>query len=189
MNLGLETADLPEDAFEVGRILDAWGVQGWVKILPFSSDPKALMSARRWFLAPATRGAKGFENNSLVRIKEVKVHSDVIVARFNDITDRNGAEMLKGARIFIPRSSFPSTQEDEYYWVDLIGLNVINLEGQELGKVDDLISTGPQTVLVIKNEQTEKNQETLIPFVSAYITNVELANKRILVDWPLDYNT
>lgn len=188
MNFGLETADLPEDAFEVGRILDAWGVQGWVKILPFSSDPKAIMSARRWYLAPATRGTKGFEHNSLVRIKEVKVHSDVIVARFNDINDRTAAEMLKGARIFIPRSSFPSTQEDEYYWVDLIGLQVINLEGQTLGKVEDLMSTGPQTVLVIKNENTPKNQEILIPFVSAYITHVELAQQRILVDWPLDYN-
>jgi 16S rRNA processing protein RimM len=105
----------------------------------------------------------------------------------NGVDDRNTAELLRGVRIFIARSSFPTAGKDEFYWVDLMGLAVINREGVSLGTVKDLISTGPQTVMVIEAEVDGKNQETLIPFVSVYVDDVSLADKRITVDWQLDY--
>jgi 16S rRNA processing protein RimM len=103
------------------------------------------------------------------------------------VNDRNAADSLRGARIFISRASFPSAQKDEYYWVDLIGLEVVNREGAPLGCVRDLLSTGTQTVLVIEFDADGKPQERMIPFVAAYVDDVDLTSRRILVDWQPDY--
>ncbi|MFT4192750.1 MAG: ribosome maturation factor RimM [Comamonas sp.] len=187
----LETADLPADAVEVGRIADAWGIKGWFKVLPHSAAPEALFSSKRWYLQPATRGARTFEGTGLLRLREVKEHTDTLVATAHDVPDRATAELLKGARIFVPRTSFPTAAEGEYYWVDLIGLAVFNREGHAFGVVRELLSTGPQTVLVIESEVaeggTDKGVETLIPFVDAFVDTVDLAARRITVDWQPDY--
>ena len=111
----LESTELPVDAIEVGRIADAWGIKGWFKVLPHSADPEALFSARRWFLQPATQGARTFEGTGLLRLREIKEHADTLVACAHDVPDRNAAEALKGARIFVPRTSFPTAAEGEYY--------------------------------------------------------------------------
>ena len=103
------------------------------------------------------------------------------------VDDRDQAEKLKGARVFISRAEFPKTDDDEYYWVDLMGLAVVNREGLALGTVKDLMSTGPQTVLVVGYEEEGKAQERLIPFVNAFVDEVSLPNKRITVDWQPDY--
>jgi 16S rRNA processing protein RimM len=187
MSLTLEAAELPADAVEVGRIMDAWGIKGWFKVLSHSASPEALFSSKRWYLQPTERGAKTFTGTVLLRVKEAKGHSDSIVACAQDIDDRNAAEALKGARIFIPRSSFPTAGDSEYYWVDLLGLEVVNREGVALGQVKDLMSTGPQTVLVLAYEAEGKPQERMIPFVSAFVDKVDLPGKRITVDWQPDY--
>jgi len=184
---GLEAVDLPSDAIEVGRISDAWGIKGWFKVLPYSADPEALFSSKRWFLMPSEKGAKTFSGVAKLAIKEAKVHSDSVVASAHDVDDRSAAEVLRGARIFISRSSFPTAEKDEYYWVDLIGLNVVNRENVALGTVRELITTGAQTVLVMECEQDGKMVERMIPFVSAYVDDVNLVDKRILVDWQTDY--
>jgi 16S rRNA processing protein RimM len=183
----LEAAELPADAIEVGRIADAWGIKGWFKVLPYSADPEALFSSKRWFLLPAEKGLKTFDSVRKLAIQEAKIHSGTVVATSRDVLDRNEAEALRGARIFISRSSFPTADKDEYYWVDLIGLDVINREGLLLGQVHELISTGPQTVLVIAYEQDGKPQERMIPFVSAYVDDVDLSARQIRVDWQPDY--
>jgi len=183
----LESAELPADAIEVGRIADAWGVKGWFKVLPHSASPEALFSSKRWYLLPTDRGTKTFTGTLLLRVREAKEHSDTIVASAHEVDDRSAAEALKGARIFIPRSSFPTASTDEYYWVDLIGLQVVNREGVALGQVKELLSTGPQTVLVIEYTEDGKAMERMIPFVSAYVDGVDLPGKRITVDWQADY--
>jgi 16S rRNA processing protein RimM len=187
MTLGLESADLPADAIEVGRIADAWGIKGWFKVLPHSASPEALFSSKRWFLQPSERGAKTFSGTVLLKIKEAKDHSDSVVATSAEVPDRNTAELLKGARIFVSRASFPTPEADEYYWVDLIGLDVVNREGVALGAVRELLHTGPQTVLVLAYEEDGKVKERMIPFVSAYIDTVDLAGRRITADWQPDY--
>ena len=184
---GLEPADLPADAIEVGRILDAWGIKGWFKVLPHSASPEALFSSRRWYLLPSEKGAKTFAGTALLRVREAREHSGTIVASAQEVDNRQGAEALKGARIFVPRSSFPTADKDEYYWVDLIGLDVFNREGVALGQVTELLSTGAQTVLVIGYTQDGKAQERMVPFVSAYVDNVDLPVRRITVDWQPDY--
>src|SRR5437763_4515353 len=134
----IEAAELPADAIEVGRVHDAWGVKGWFKVLPHSADPQALFSSTRWYLQPSDRGPQAFAGTVLLRVRESRQHSDSVVARADGVEDRSTAELLKGARVFVPRSSFPTAGDDEIYWVDLMGLDVVNREGVHLGRVRDL---------------------------------------------------
>lgn len=183
----LEAAELPADAIEVGRIADAWGIKGWFKVLPYSADPEALFSSKRWYVQPAEKGAKTFSGTLKLAIREAKMHSGTVVATAQDVDGRDAAEALRGARIFVARSSFPRTGTDEYYWIDLIGLDVVNREGLPLGQVRELLSTGAQTVLVLNCEQDGKPHERMIPFVSVYVDSVDLAARQIRVDWQPDY--
>ena len=196
MALDLKPSALPDDAIEVGRVLDAWGVKGWLKILPHSSDPAALFSAKSWFLqAPDAKfrpGFNAFTGTVTLTVDEAKTHSDSVVAKIEGLDDRNDAEALRGCRIFLPRSAFPEASIDEYYWVDLIGLNVVNREGIALGCVRDLMATGPNSVLCVEyqlanDDGSSKAEERMIPFVSAYVDSVDIAGKLITVDWQLDY--
>jgi 16S rRNA processing protein RimM len=187
---------LPDDAIEVGRILDAWGVKGWLKILPHSTLPEALFSARSWFLqAPDAKfrpGFNAFSGTVTISIDEAKTHSDSVVAKIAGLDDRDAAEALRGCRIFLPRSSFPAATKDEYYWVDLIGLNVVNREGVALGCVRDLMATGPHSVLCVEYTTTREDgssatDERMIPFVAVYVDAVDMAGRCITVDWQPDY--
>lgn len=183
----LEAAELPADAIEVARVSDAWGIRGWFKVLPYSADPQALFSSKRWFILPAEKGPKTFDGCLRLHIKEAKDHSGVVVASAQDVPDRNAAEALRGARVFVSRTSFPTAAADEFYWVDLIGLRVINREQEYLGDVHELLSTGPQTVLVLRATEQDKTVERMIPFVAVYIDEVDLKARCIRVDWLRDY--
>ena len=136
---------------------------------------------------PSERGAKTFAGVAKIAIIEAKNHSSTVVASAQDVSDRTAAEALRGARIFVSRSNFPVVKKDEYYWVDLIGLHVVNREGVALGVVKELLSTGAQTVLVMDYELDGKTQERMIPFVSVYVDDVDLPGKRVLVDWQADF--
>ncbi|MGI4778576.1 MAG: ribosome maturation factor RimM [Janthinobacterium lividum] len=202
----LETALLPADAIEVGRIADAWGIKGWFKVLPHSARPEALFSSKRWFIRPSS-GPAGLRSAAtatrrnteafLLPIREAKEHSDCIVATSPEVADRTAAEALRGASIFVARSSFPTVGDDEYYWVDLIGLSVVNREGVMLGTVRELLAGGSQTTLVLEAQESSTVAEALepqsvvvermIPFVSAFVDTVDIAGRTITVDWQPDY--
>lgn len=210
MTLSLTPCDLPSDAVEMGRIADAWGIKGWIKVHAYSASADALLAGTEWFLqppvAPFDRGFTAFKGTIRVEVKEIKPHADTLVALCDASPHRNAAESLKGARIFMSRSQFPQTSDpDEYYWVDLLGLRVVNREGVALGVVRDLMSTGPNSVLVIEytvaapvadvsgSEEpaapvaASKQAERLIPFVAAYVDKVDKAAGVITVDWQEDY--
>jgi 16S rRNA processing protein RimM len=183
----------PADAVEVARVLDAWGLKGWIRVQPFAADPQALFSSTRWFLkppesSPRQRGDLPAQLPGYLRIGQSRMQGDHVVAEVHGIDERNAAEALRGARIFVARHSFPSTATDEFYWVDLIGLEVLNREAQLLGRVSGLLDTGVHSVLrVAQPSGSEGSGETLIPFVAAYIDEVDMAARQIRVDWGLDY--
>jgi 16S rRNA processing protein RimM len=188
----------PEDAVEVGRIVDAWGIKGWLKVQPFASDPQALFSSRRWFVKPPEAsglkrpGMPHADYPALLKVTQAKEHGDGVVAQVQGVESRNDAEALRGARLFVGRSSFPTAGEDEFYWVDLIGLTVVNRQGEALGTVIGLLDTGPHSVLRVlpagvPATDAPPEAERLIPFVAAYVDDVSLPLKRITVDWGLDY--
>lgn len=191
-----DTAVFPEDAIEVGRVLGAWGIKGGIRVQPFSKDPKALFSSRRWFIRPPENllvvkaGVTRFP--PLLHITSSKDQGDSVVATAQELPDRNAAEAMQGARIFIARSSFPTAGDGEFYWIDLIGLAVINRQGEALGSVVDLIDTGAHSVLRIRRPDAVEGasldaNERLVPFVAAFVDAVSLADRCITVDWGLDY--
>lgn len=177
----------PEDAVEVGRVLGAWGVCGGLKIKPLASDPQALFSSKRWYLEPSEGlpARPGAKLPRLLKVIQAKRHGETVLATAQDLADRDDADALKGARIFVSRASFPTPQAGEYYWVDLIGLTVHDRGGRELGRVTGLFETGPHCVLQIRADGND-GPETMVPFVDAYVDEVDLPGRRITVDWPLE---
>lgn len=179
---------LPQDAVEVGRVLGAWGVKGGIKVKAFAADPQALFSTKRWYIQPTdglrpATGAAAWP--TMLRVVQAREHGDSVVATVQELSDRDAAEALKGARVFVPRTSFPTPGDGEYYWVDLIGLAVCNRAGAALGQVVGLIETGPHCVLRIQAGDAS-TPECLIPFVEVYIDDVDLSGRRITVDWEID---
>ncbi len=171
------TLTTPADLVLVGHITGAFGVQGWVKIRPYSSDADAMFSAKTWWLdKPQMQD---------VDVRQVKQHGADLVALFTGVAGRDGAEALKGAQILISRSRFPALSDGEYYWTDLIGLQVINLQGHVLGQVLDLMDNGAHPILRVAQEG--QKEERLIPFVDQFVREVNLAKRQISADWELDY--
>jgi 16S rRNA processing protein RimM len=184
----------PDDALEVGRIAEAWGLKGWFRVHAYAAEPQALLGTKRWHLKPAdattAQRAMAAVPPASLEIREAREHGEGLVAAARGIDDRNAAEALRGARIFIGRSAFPTAGKDEFYWADLIGLAVFNREGVALGIVAGLLENGPQSVLRVQpapDASGHAGEERLIPFVTAFIDDVDLGAKRIVVDWGLDY--
>ena len=186
----------PADAVEVGSVAGAWGVKGWIKVQPYAQNPQALFSSKRWFVKAAAARRRTADPGatlalpSLLRVVQAREHGDGVIAQVRDLDDRTAAEALRGARIFVSRASFPTAEADEFYWVDLIGLEVVNRQGEALGTVAGLIDTGPHSVLRVAPAEPVApgaEAERLIPFVAAYVDEVKLSERRILVDWGLDY--
>jgi 16S rRNA processing protein RimM len=176
---------VPDDLAQVGFVFGAYGVAGWVRIRPFSEDADALLQVKTWWIDKP--------NLHDVDVKQCKLHGGDVVAQLVGVTDRNVAEALKGAAVSIPKSRFPVLSDDEFYWTELIGLEVENLQGEHLGTVTDMMSNGPQSILRITPAATTEAdpeaaaQERLIPFVDAFVIKVDKAAKKITVDWGLDY--
>lgn len=188
---GGDAVQWPADAVEVGRVLGAWGVKGALKVEPYAADPQGLFSSKRWYLAaPRVGGALGPHAGrvwpKVLRIAHARNQGDLVVATVHDLTDRDQAQALAGATVHVARSSFPTPGPDEYYWVDLIGLNVVDRQGSDLGTVVALQETGPHCVLRLSTQAADGG-ERMIPFVSAYVDAVDLAARRIVVDWSSDY--
>ena len=183
-----DATPLPDDAVEVARVLGAWGVKGGIRLKPFSSDPQALFSSRRWFVQPGERARPAIPGRPaaalprLLRVLQTREQNDSIVATCQELTDRDAAEAMTGARILVSRSSFPTPDDNEFYWVDLIGLHVCNREGVRLGTVHNLIETGPHCVLCVQSDVPDA-ADVLIPFVDAYVDRVDREARTIHVDW------
>ena len=183
-------APWPEQAVEVGVVTGAWGVQGGLRIKPHSADPQALFATKRWYWK-APQGAVAALQQQLqsaleqpLRVSSAREQGEGLVARIHELEDRDLAQACRGLRLFVPRSSFPTASEGEYYWVDLIGLQVLNRQQQVLGTVTGLMQTGPHSVLRIAPAgEPAAPQEVLVPFVDAYVDAVDLAARTIRVDW------
>ncbi len=181
--------EMPADAVEVGRIVGAFGIKGWIKIQPFSLDGSTLMSTHTWWLRG--EGPLASKWPSHLEVQARREQGDCIVAQVEGVLDRNGAEALRGATVWVSRTDFPKTPDGEYYWLDLIGLTVVNEQEQVVGTVIGLIDTGPHCVFRIAPPgmtSPTPAQERLIPFVGAYVLDVNLAERRIRVDWALDWD-
>ncbi len=161
----------------MGRVAGAQGIQGWIKVQPFTAEPDSLSDYRSWWLGNEKQGWRELD------VLKSAPHGRVLVAQLMGCHDRNTAERYKGLLIAIPRNRMPPPDEGEYYWNDLIGLEVRNLEDVRLGVVDNLKDTGANQVLCVAGAKGE----LLIPFIEQAIKQVDLAGRVIRVDWQADY--
>ena len=190
----------------LGRVLGAFGIQGWIRVKPFTESFDGLVEQPSWTLV-----RMGVERE--VVVEEWKVHGAFLLARVKGLHDRNEAEACRGADVTVLRESLPKADEGEYYWSDLIGLSVRNERGVDLGVVAGLIAAPAHDVLRVESsaaavdggaegkregkgegegegkagEEVGAKREQLIPFVEPILKGVDLVNRTLTVDWEADY--
>jgi 16S rRNA processing protein RimM len=174
----LPKPDVVDPMVVMGRIVGAQGILGWVKIQTFTEHLDGLLDYDAWYLGNDKQPWRKVE------VLEANVHGKVLVAKLPDIVDRTSAEQCKGLLVAVHRDSLPAQKPDEYYWSDLIGLQVVNLADESLGTVATLLETGANDVLSVRDAQ---GKEILIPFLAKVIQQVSLDEKVIRVDWQADY--
>jgi 16S rRNA processing protein RimM len=166
-----------DDDIVVGRIVGVFGVRGWCKVFSHSRPREQILSYTQWHIGQD-------KNRQVVTLQEGKVHGEAIIVKLDGIDDRNQAAALKGSHIWITPSQLERLESDEYYWRQLIGLEVIDQAGVLLGKVDGLIETGANDVLLVKAGK----QEHLIPFImDQVVTKIDIETGQMSVDWDIDY--
>jgi 16S rRNA processing protein RimM len=160
----------------MGRVVAAFGVQGWVRVKAFTEKAATLGEFPVWRL----EGPQGTRELSL---ESFELHAKGPVAKLAGVDDRDAAEGLRGSEISVPRAALAEPEEGTHYWVDLVGLEVVDVEGRKLGAVESLFEAGDTSVLVVKGER-----ERMIPFVPDYVKQVDREAGRITVDWKADYD-
>ena len=165
----------------LGRIVAAFGVDGWLRIHPFGDDPEAWRKMPQWWLcADVDAPAESWKPRALVAIKR---HGDGVVAKLAGIDNRDASEALGSCYFGAPREALPAPEQGEHYWADLIGLSVVNLQDRPLGRVKSLIETGANQVLVVADGEHER----LLPYVEQVVKAVDVPGGSIRVDWDSDW--
>lgn len=161
----------------LGRIHGAFGVRGELKLESFTEPVAQILRYQPWLV----RDPQGRERE--VAGARGRDTAKGIVLQLPGVEDRDAAEALRGSEVFVPRTALPPARPGEYYWVDLEGLRVVNLEGADFGTVSHLFSTGANDVLVAQGER-----ERMIPFVEPdYIRSVDFDAGVVTVDWDADF--
>jgi 16S rRNA processing protein RimM len=160
----------------VGEILGAFGVRGWVKVHSYTQPPENILKYSPWLI-----GANG--NAEECKVIEGRRHGNTVVACLESITDRDRAALLRGSAISVPRDRFPPPKPGEFYWTDLVGLEVRTTAGVVLGKVANMMETGANDVMNVHGDR-----ERLIPFVMGeFVKEVRLDEGILIVDWDPDF--
>ena len=161
----------------LGRIVGAFGIRGQIKIESWTEPRDAIFRYQPWILRDALGNERPFDG---ARGKESGKH---LVATFPEVTDRDVVEAMRGTDIYVLRSALPPPKAGEFYWIDLEGFSVVNLEGVDFGTVSHLFSTGANDVLVARGDR-----ERLIPFLEPdYIRSVDFDAGLVTVDWDADF--
>ena len=195
----------PQDLVELGRVSGAYGIRGWIKIQPHAAGSAALLKSRSWWLRRTAAPVHSGEASPawLVKVLKSRTQGSTIVANLQDVIDRNDAEKLRGCTVWVSRAEFPAVEEDEYYWVDLIGCEVYGEQDGSsvlLGVVEDVMDNGVHAILRVKRlaedqhgelqallDDKGKQVESLVPFVAAHVHTVDLGNRRLESNWPVDF--
>lgn len=165
-----------QDRITLGKIVGLYGVQGWIKVFSHTDPKENIFAYQPWLVK-----FKGEWREMSVTAH--RSQGKGLVAKIESFDDREIARQLIGSEVAILRSQMPKAGKDEYYWADLVGLDVVTVEGVELGKVDHLIATGANDVLVVKGER-----ERLVPFVmEIYVKKVDIDGGVIEVDWDPEF--
>ena len=161
-----------EEIVVMGKVLVPYGVNGWVKVYSFTEKLESFLTYKKLYLS------KDQKNWLEIKIKEIKLHGKTIIAKFSEIADRTQAETYKDYLIGVSKDYLPQLNDNQYYWNDLIGLEVLNLQDVSFGLVDTYIETGANDVIVVKGDK-----ERLIPYTPMTVLKVDTIKNKIIVDW------
>ena len=161
----------PESFIEYGRVAGSYGVRGWLRVVV--DEPEVLAAAPVWCIGGVARA-----------VKESKPHSGALLAKLEGIENPEAVHKLKGMAVEIPR---PAPGAGRYYWSDLVGLEVVNEQGVVLGLVKQMSSNGAHDVMEVRVMEAAGERTRLLPFVPAYVKQVDLQKKRIEVEWGADW--
>jgi len=165
-----------QEYIKIGKVSGVFGVKGWIKVFSFTDDRENILGFSPWLLR------KG-EDSRLIKVIDGLLQGKAVIARLDGINDRDQAAGLMGWDIFISPEQLPKAAEGEYYWSELIGLNVETIEGVSLGVVDSLLETGANDVVIVRGER-----ERGIPFLQGQtIINIDLENGKMIVDWDPEF--
>jgi 16S rRNA processing protein RimM len=168
--------DDAEGLVVLGRVSGLYGVRGWVKVFSFTEPRDRILGYSPWLLRES-----GAWRERVVTAG--RPQGKGLVAALEGVTDRDQARLLMGAEIAVRPEQLPELEEGEYYWRDLIGLQVATTAGADLGTVTGLLETGANDVLVVRGER-----ERLVPFLPGrVVTAVDLAAGTLTVDWDPDF--
>ena len=160
----------------MGKVLVPYGVNGWVKVYSFTEKLESFLTYKKLYLS------KDQKNWLEIKAKEIKVHGKTIIAKFSEIADRTQAENYKNYLIGVPKDCLPQLNDNQYYWNDLIGFEVFNLQNVSFGLVNTYIETGANDVIVVKGDR-----ERLIPYTSMTVLKIDTIKDKIIVDWDEDF--
>lgn len=173
----------PDDHVLLGHITGAYGLKGWVKVHSDTHPRDNIVGYKVWWM-----GQHGSWKQ--FRVLQGRPQGKTIVAQLEGVDSPEAAHELVGATIAISRTAMPEPAPGEYYWADLVGMQVQTLEGVKIGPVNRLFETGANDVVVISDErdETEGSTEVLVPWlVPDVITDVDLTNRLITIDWDPDF--
>lgn len=163
----------------LGKVGAVYGVKGWVKIHSFTDEQEAILDYFPWSLKLGNK-------TKSVEISDWRKHNNGLIVKVNDVDDRDVAQALVGSDIIVTEEALPDLPEGEFYWRDLIGMSVVNVQGYDLGTVSDLLETGANDVLVVKANSNDGfgKKERLIPYLfEQVVKEISAENKQICVDW------
>lgn len=154
----------------MGRVAGPYGIRGWLRVVPYSDQRDALVGLSEWWVGDEPH-----------RVEGAKLHGAVVVAKLEGLQTPEAALVLKGGTVSVPRVSLPAAEAGRYYYADLVGLEVLNLQGERLGRVASLSSNGVHDVMALDEGGR------LLPWIPQVVRRVDVEARRIEVDWGADW--
>ena len=173
---------------EVGKVVGVWGVKGWIKLHSYTRERSDIGRYSPWSLAPRQIAGDKHQADAF-DVTQCRAQGRGMVAKLSGIDTREAAESLNGRIIYIERSQLPALPEGEFYWQDLIGLEVLNSAGQSFGRVKSMLETGANDVVVVTPPAEQSGPDVLIPYVDEVILEIDLEQGKMRVDWDPSYLT
>lgn len=170
-----------DNFIKIATLKKPYGIKGWLWVFSDTDNRADIFNMPNWYIKTAT----GFKPLTVTNWRE---QGAGLVASFKEIPDRNVAETMNGATIWVDKAHFPKLDDDEYYWSDLVGLTVINEQGENLGVIKQMFETSAHEIISVKpTKDSIDGEERLIPWHGDVVLNVDLTAKTMLVAWGSDY--
>ncbi|MFP1727633.1 ribosome maturation factor RimM [Lonsdalea quercina] len=169
----------PTNPVVLGKMGSTYGIRGWLRVFSSTEDAESIFDYQPLYL----RNKGGLQ---LIEIESWRHHNQDLIIKIKDVEDRDAANLLTNCEIVVDVSQLPELDEGDYYWKDLIGCEVVTINGYGLGKVIDMMETGSNDVMVVRANLKDAYgvKERLIPFLTEQvIKHVDLSTQRIEVDW------